>query len=148
MSFWWKFLSLAVLDVVKRKTSSTAYDENFIKISISLVCAFKSCNNTITFPKNTTVHPITSQWEWDIRCFWVQDSGPIFYLWLSKVLANERRCYKCNIFSHWLRPCSAIYREQALNLYVVLCQKQVSRAGTSNYIPQKLWDVITCPCAW
>ena len=32
----------------------------------------------------------------------------------------------------------------------VLCQKQlmylVSRAGTSNYIPQYLWDVITWPC--
>ena len=27
-----------------------------------------------------------------------------------------------------------------------LCQKQVSRAGTSSYIPQILWDVITCPC--
>ena len=30
----------------------------------------------------------------------------------------------------------------------VLRQKQVSRAGTSNYIPQYLWDVITCPCPW
>ena len=30
----------------------------------------------------------------------------------------------------------------------VLCQKQLSRAGTSNYIPQILWDVITCPCPW
>ena len=30
----------------------------------------------------------------------------------------------------------------------VLCKKQVSRAGTSNYIPQYLWDVITCPCLW
>ena len=28
----------------------------------------------------------------------------------------------------------------------VLCQKHASRAGTSNYIPQYLWDVITCPC--
>ena len=28
----------------------------------------------------------------------------------------------------------------------VLCQNQISRAGTSNYIPQILWDVITCPC--
>ena len=28
------------------------------------------------------------------------------------------------------------------------CQKQVSRAGTSDYIPQYLWDVITCPCPW
>ena len=26
--------------------------------------------------------------------------------------------------------------------------KQVSRAGTSNYIPQYLWDVITCPSPW
>ena len=30
----------------------------------------------------------------------------------------------------------------------VLCQKQVSRAGTSNYTLQYLWDVITCPCPW
>ena len=30
----------------------------------------------------------------------------------------------------------------------VLCQKQVSRAGTSNYIIPYLWDVITCPCPW
>ena len=30
----------------------------------------------------------------------------------------------------------------------VLFQKQVSRAGTSNYIPRILWDVITCPCPW
>ena len=30
----------------------------------------------------------------------------------------------------------------------VLFQKQVSRAGTSNYIPQYLWDMITCPCPW
>ena len=30
----------------------------------------------------------------------------------------------------------------------LLCEKQVSRAGTSNYIPQILWEVITCPCPW
>ena len=33
-------------------------------------------------------------------------------------------------------------------IWCVLCQKQVSRAGTSNYIPHYLWDVITCPCPW
>ena len=27
-------------------------------------------------------------------------------------------------------------------------QKQVSRAGTCNCIPQYLWDVVTCPCPW
>ena len=30
----------------------------------------------------------------------------------------------------------------------VLCQKQVSRTGTCNYITQYMWDVITCPCPW
>ena len=35
-------------------------------------------------------------------------SGTVFYLWLSKVSANERRRYICNVFSHWLRPCSTI----------------------------------------
>ena len=28
------------------------------------------------------------------------------------------------------------------------CQKRVSRVWTSNYIPQYLWDVITCLCPW
>ena len=27
-------------------------------------------------------------------------------------------------------------------------RKKISRAGLSNYIPQYLWDVITCPCHW
>ena len=30
----------------------------------------------------------------------------------------------------------------------LVCQKQVSRTVTSNYIPQILWDVITFPCPW
>ena len=29
-----------------------------------------------------------------------------------------------------------------------LCQKHESRAGTSNYMPQILWDAISCPCSW
>ena len=33
-------------------------------------------------------------------------------------------------------------------IWGLVCQKQVSRARTSNYIPQYLWDVITCPCPW
>ena len=42
--------------------------------------------------------------------FWAamhHTQGPFSYLWLSKVLANERRRYICNVFSHWPRPCSA-----------------------------------------
>ena len=30
----------------------------------------------------------------------------------------------------------------------LLCQKQISRAGTRNYIPWILWDVLTCPYSW
>ena len=30
----------------------------------------------------------------------------------------------------------------------MFCQKQVSRAGTNNYIPQILLEVITRPCPW
>ena len=37
---------------------------------------------------------------------------------------------------------------QVRSNWEVLCQKQVSRPGTSNYIPQYLWDVIACSCPW
>ena len=30
----------------------------------------------------------------------------------------------------------------------LVCQKQVSRVWTSDYIPQYIWDVITCPRPW
>ena len=36
---------------------------------------------------------------------------PTVYHWLSKLSANERRCYKCNVFSNWLTTCSAIDRD-------------------------------------
>ena len=36
-------------------------------------------------------------------------SGPVFCnLWPSKVSANEREHYTCNIFPHWVRPCPTI----------------------------------------
>ena len=40
--------------------------------------------------------------------------GPIFYLWLSKVSANERRCYICIVFSHCLRTWTTVDINQAL----------------------------------
>ena len=40
-------------------------------------------------------------------------SGPVFWQ-LSRVSAKESRCYVCNVFSHWLRPCSLIDRKWAL----------------------------------
>ena len=34
------------------------------------------------------------------------------------------------------------------DIYGVVCQEQVSKAGASNYTPQILCDVIICPCLW
>ena len=62
---------------------------------------------TICYPTYTNLYN-TSLTNYDMWCM-----GP-FYIWLSKFLANGRRCYICNVFSHWLRPCSSIDREHAL----------------------------------
>ena len=43
---------------------------------------------------------------------WVKP-GSVFYLLLIKVWDNERGCYICNVFSHWLRHCPVIDRKQA-----------------------------------
>ena len=32
---------------------------------------------------------------------------------VSKVSANERRRYPCNVFSHWLRPCTTVDKKRA-----------------------------------
>ena len=34
------------------------------------------------------------------------------------------------------------------DIWGLMCQKQVSRTRTNNYISQIRWDVITCPCLW
>ena len=34
--------------------------------------------------------------------YWMTSPGAISNLWLNKVLANERKCYICKVFSHWL----------------------------------------------
>ena len=62
--------------------------------------------------------------------------------------ATHKTRYGVSIMSiHW-----TLLITQAIitwnNIWGVLCQKQVSRAGPSNYISQYLWDVITCPCPW
>ena len=49
-------------------------------------------------------------------CFLIKHdwcSGSILSLWMSKVLANQRRRDICKAFSHWLRPSSALYRKRA-----------------------------------
>ena len=41
-----------------------------------------------------------------------ETADAFFYLWLTKVSANERIRYICNVFSNWLRPLSAINRKR------------------------------------
>ena len=41
---------------------------------------------------------------------WPFRSGLNVLEWLSKVSANQGRCYMCNVYSHWLRPQSLSYR--------------------------------------
>ena len=41
---------------------------------------------------------------------------PVSYLGFPNVLVNQRRRYRCNIFSYWLRPCSAINGKWELHL--------------------------------
>ena len=38
--------------------------------------------------------------------------GPVYPLWLSNILASERRRHICNILFHWLRPCPATDRKR------------------------------------
>ena len=50
---------------------------------------------------------------------------------------------------HHIRFSHVRHKHRGLNnMWGVFCQKQVSRAGTSNYTPQILWDVIASPCYW
>ena len=49
----------------------------------------------------------------------------------------------CHLFR--VRSWNRVRQNGTANWWVG-CKKQVSRTGTSNYIPQHLWYVITCPC--
>ena len=70
---------------------------------------------------------------------------------LLKIMAsrgekNDLRLHGRNQAACWvLRILSLSW---SINHWGLVCQKKVSRAWTSNYIPQYLWDVITSPCPW
>ena len=59
----------------------------------------------------------------------------------------------CWVGSHGVALCArvrafVVCKLSAILNWGVLRQKQVSRTGTSNYIPQYPWDVINCLCLW
>ena len=75
--------------------------------------------------------------------------------WTNICMQSLHSAIKMGSALRWMvrdMPHCSLYNEvtasRAYGNQGVLCQKQVSRAGTSNYIPLILWDVITCACPW
>ena len=79
-----------------------------------------------------------------IYMFYIMNNTAIFLKPPTKVIPYLSLIW--DLFSSNL--CSMFVLDVLYAISGVLCQKQVSRAGTCNYIPQILWGVITCPCPW
>ena len=63
--------------------------------------------------------------------------------WIFRGNKNVWRYRKVRLLRHIREKRGGYFTPMGLLPHVAL-----SRAGISNYIPQYLWDVITCPCPW
>ena len=66
--------------------------------------------------EQTTLRKLIYQFSW-YRYSEGRKPGPVFNLWMGKILTNEIRRYMCNVYSQWLRPCSAINRKPGEEMY-------------------------------
>ena len=57
-------------------------------------------------------------------------------------------CYTRATLMHLLKLYNRWVNSLVVRMQAMLCQKQVSSAGTSTYIQQIMWDVITGPYPW
>ena len=78
--------------------------------------------------------------------------GPIFFLWLSKVLGDER-CYTYNVFSRSVRPypidknrSKIFYLAVTNKTYVVRTLKRLTRACIKSVLGD--YCTCTCPSTW
>ena len=113
----------------------------------------------IAFVRGIHRWPVNSPHKGQVtrKCFHLMTSSwlvPIFNRRGSDVLCYLGCCnsllqYVLNLESHGWEIIRALvtWRDVKYSLRV-LCQKQVSRAGTSNYIPQIARSVINCPYPW
>ena len=62
------------------------------------------------------------------------------------VLPNQ--CILNRHSAKWMAWWCLPYMSSPSIIWAVLCEKKVSRAGASNYIPYYLWDGITCHSLW
>ena len=85
---------------------------------------------------------ITIVWCWSNRSKHVR--GTIF-TYCHRLLGGSRKQIRINRHeSSSLNGWTMIYPTN----WRFVCQTQLSRAVTSNYIPRVLWDAITCHCPW
>ena len=101
--------------IKKHCCEERALENVLCKLMVILIIWKYGLQNFVHFFQRTISWCILKLFAVDIH--WVpklNQIGPIVYLWLNKVSANERKLFICNVFSHWLRFCSAIDRKQAL----------------------------------
>ena len=84
----------------------------------------------VTYYRNKSPKPLYTDFTW--LCYTCPNLGLRRYLSNPKIWINfiDAKSHE----TRNMRICEPVY------------QKQVSRAGTNNYIPHYLWDVITCSC--
>ena len=76
------------------------------------------------------------------NCMHLYDILSVCYRYSDTLVLKANSVYiYVSLNAYWFNyMCIYVYKD--------LLEKQVSRTGTSNYIPQILWDVITCPRPW
>ena len=89
---------------------------------------------------SSSIHKLLCSWK-----YWLSRlPGDVWKLLdQSKVTPEPAMCQQT-----WIISWSDLENHKTSHNKWVLYQKQVSRAGTSNYLPQILWDVIMCPSPW
>ena len=72
-----------------------------------------------------------------------------FSLWGNPLaiggLTSQRASNVVSVSKSWQHHVTMYW---SIKLYWNVIVTSTYRAGTSNYIPQYLWDVIICPCLW
>ena len=85
------------------------------------------------------------RFSWQLCCLRL-----VFYWRLSKISSNERRRCICNVFSHWLRPYSAIDRKKNQDLLWRLLPIWQFSSQTSSFqvfLVRNLYLLVNYPLA-